>query len=102
MGTMGSTRSTCVSLLFGPVAIALLDACSGSDPPTDPPTGADASSSAGGGGAGAGGGGGGTGGTGGDDLCPVGQAPADDGACQPVGIQGCAPLFIDPDGICRP
>ena len=35
--------------------------------------------------------------------CPTGQVPGADGACMPVGIQGCAEIFIDPDtGLCKP
>ena len=35
--------------------------------------------------------------------CPMGQIPGPDGACMPVGIQGCADIFIDPEnGLCKP
>jgi hypothetical protein len=44
-------------------------------------------------------------GSGGGDAgasCPSGQAMAADGTCQVVGVQGCADVFVDPDGLCRP
>ena len=35
--------------------------------------------------------------------CPTGQVPGADGTCMPVGIQGCADMFIDPlTGLCDP
>ena len=38
-----------------------------------------------------------------ENPCPTGQVPGADGACMPVGIQGCAEMFIDPEtGLCDP
>ena len=35
--------------------------------------------------------------------CPTGHVPGADGVCMPVGIQGCAEMFIDPEtGLCDP
>jgi Right handed beta helix region len=34
--------------------------------------------------------------------CPEGRVLAPDGACMPVGIQGCAGLFMEGDGLCHP
>ena len=35
--------------------------------------------------------------------CPVEHIEGPDGACMPVGIQGCAAIFLDPeDGLCKP
>ena len=34
--------------------------------------------------------------------CPSGQITGPDGAGLPVGIQGCAELFIEDDGLCHP
>ena len=35
-------------------------------------------------------------------LCPTGQVRGLDGVCFPVGIQGCAALFLDEQGLCDP
>lgn len=45
---------------------------------------------------------GGSGGTGGFAACAPGQGQAADGTCFDVGLQGCAAMFVDPDGVCRP
>jgi hypothetical protein len=34
--------------------------------------------------------------------CPSGSIAWTDGSCMPVGIQGCADIFLDEDGLCRP
>jgi hypothetical protein len=35
-------------------------------------------------------------------TCAAGRVLGPDGACLAVGIQGCAALFVDADGLCRP
>ncbi|MBM4360522.1 MAG: hypothetical protein FJ096_20645, partial [Deltaproteobacteria bacterium] len=35
-------------------------------------------------------------------TCPVGQARGFGDACAPLGIQGCADVFLDAEGLCRP
>jgi hypothetical protein len=35
-------------------------------------------------------------------TCASGQIAGYDGACMPVGIQGCAPQFLEADGLCHP
>ncbi len=39
---------------------------------------------------------------GGPNACEAGAIPGPDGACLPVGIQGCAAIFVEGDGVCRP
>ena len=34
--------------------------------------------------------------------CPTGSVPWTDGSCMPIGIQGCADIFIEEDGLCHP
>ena len=34
--------------------------------------------------------------------CPAGQVRGLDGVCFPAGIQGCAPMFFDDEGLCDP
>ena len=35
--------------------------------------------------------------------CPAGEVHGVDGVCLAVGVQGCAPIFVDPDtGLCAP
>ena len=60
------------------VAIVVLSACGGDE---------SAPSGSGGGGA---------------NSCPTGQVDAPGGGCMPVGIQGCADIFIEDDGLCHP
>lgn len=50
---------------------------------------------------GSGGDDGGMGGDGGTATCPDGEL-AGDGSCISPGIPGCAPIFVDADGVCRP
>lgn len=38
----------------------------------------------------------------GEMMCPNGHVRSQGGGCMPVGIQGCADLFIEDDGLCRP
>ncbi len=61
-----------------------------------------AASSGGCGSGGAGGGGGGSTSSGGGGGCPGGQLADAHGSCTPIGIQGCADVFVDADGLCRP
>src|SRR5262245_55881407 len=42
------------------------------------------------------------GGQGGGGACPSGHVEAPGGGCMPVGIQGCADMFLDEDGLCHP
>ena len=44
----------------------------------------------------------GTGGAGGGAGCPPGQVAGSDGGCFAAGVQGCAALFVEADGLCRP
>ena len=37
-----------------------------------------------------------------EPSCPAGQLGGPAGVCMAVGIQGCAPGFIEADGVCRP
>ncbi len=34
--------------------------------------------------------------------CPSGSVPWTDGSCMPVGIQGCAEIFLKDDNLCHP
>ena len=34
--------------------------------------------------------------------CPPGHVPGADGACMPVGVQGCVELFLEDDNLCHP
>src|SRR5262245_12542773 len=40
--------------------------------------------------------------TGGPVVCPSGQVEAPAGGCMPVGIQGCAEMFLEENGLCYP
>src|SRR4051812_43707888 len=35
-------------------------------------------------------------------TCGASQGQAEDGTCFEAGLQGCADLFVDSDGVCRP
>src|SRR5262245_6107817 len=35
-------------------------------------------------------------------ACPTGHILSPKGDCMPVGIQGCADVFLEDDGVCRP
>jgi hypothetical protein len=79
-------------------AFSAFAACKGGKETTTTGTTSPTSSASGTGGTGTGG----TGGTGGGVTCPSGQVAGADGGCLTVGVQGCAAIFVDPDGLCRP
>lgn len=85
---------------WGASALALLAASCGDAGESATGTTSDPGGSAGAGPGGTGGAGGGSGGS--EMVCPAGQAPSGSGVCNPVGIPGCAAIFLDADGVCRP